>query len=93
MNKKKEQVKHLKKSFAAVVKAFEKEKDKKRRKEAFEFLTGKIAEFRQCTGGDIPVVAAVPGEDSAAEALPVAHIVPSPALVDEIRSEHQHNQN
>jgi len=93
MSKKKEQVKLLKKSFKSVIKAFEKEKDKKKRKEAFEFLTGRIAEFRQCTGGDEPGMISNTGEDIAPEIQSPATVVPSPALVEEIRSEHLHNQN
>lgn len=91
MSKKKEQVKHLKKSFAAVIKAFEKEKDKKKRKEAFEFLTGRIAEFGQFTGGGTPAEVPVAG-DNGAEIKPVAHAVPSPGLVEEIRSAHLHKE-
>jgi hypothetical protein len=93
MSKKKEQVKSLKKSFRSVIKAFEKEKNKKKRNEAFEFLTGRIAEFKQYASE----AAAAKNQKSnilvAEYAQASSGIVPSPALVDEIRSEHQHKQD
>jgi len=89
MSKKKEQVKILKKCFAAVIKAFEKEKDKRKRQEAFDFLTGRMTAFRQL-GGDPDDK--IPTENDAvtgAEAGRAGSVVPSPALVEEIRSEHR----
>lgn len=92
MSKKKEQVKFLKKNFAWVVKAFEKEKDKKKRDEAFEFLTGRIAEFRQCAKGTGEGKAELIAEEVSG-ALPSGGVQPSPALVNELRASHHTPQN
>ncbi|MCF0074875.1 hypothetical protein LZD49_30595 [Dyadobacter sp. CY261] len=93
MSKKKEQVKFLKKGFAAVVKAFEKEKDKRKRNEVFSFLTGRISELRQYTSKETDMVASDPDMGTVVAAHPATHLVPSPALVEEIRIERLHKQN
>ncbi|MFD0764546.1 hypothetical protein ACFQZI_06755 [Mucilaginibacter lutimaris] len=93
MSKKKEQVRFLKKKFAAVIKAFEKEKDKKKRKEAFEFLCGRIAEFGQYESIAAGITAAEQ-TDGAAKATPaITGVQPSPALVEELRASQHNLQN
>lgn len=90
MSKKKEQVRYLKKSFAAALSAFKREKDKQKRKEAFEFLSGRMAEFRTRGRDTEDATKLQPGSGSGGGNGPAGNLVPSPALVEEIRSEHRH---
>lgn len=93
MSKKKEQVKFLKKKFASVVKAFEREKNKKKRNETFEFLTGRIAEFQQYKSGAADKGKAEQGDEAVTATREASGIRPSADVVDELRDSTHATQN
>lgn len=95
MNKKKDQVKYLKKNFEKIIKTFEKEKSKAERKQKFEFLMGQISEMqlyisksRQTTlPEEMPMPVPMPVDES--ETGSNFRIQPSPELVEEIIASQQ----
>jgi hypothetical protein len=93
MSKKKDQVKYLKKNFNSVLKAFEKEKSKVKRKDFFDFLSGQISEIKLYTikGGEVPVPldTAMPKPEN----THTGRVEPSQGLVEEIIATHQAMQN
>ncbi|TCD28694.1 hypothetical protein EZ456_04740 [Pedobacter psychrodurus] len=93
MNKKKEQVKSLEKSFGLITKTFKKQAGGKRRKDAYGFITRRLTEINQYLKGNGATIISMDSvQDEHSEPI-VANIQPSQTLFEKSSSENQDKQD